>query len=174
MMEEKVLTTEILPTQDRYVLQERVALQGSRSFEPVMHRVVEKTPIVQEVEKWRIIEEVTPVVYKEVVVPTVIKTTKPIREVVIEAPVYSTRVMERRSISESERSAWSQYLASASSETFVRSAPPQPINLGIRIPVMETTETVTTTTTSTTTDLPAKLPANQYNYNDTFNTTRAV
>jgi len=60
---------------------------GSTSHTENSHKVVEKAPIVMDTETTRIIEEVQPVLYKEIIQPSLIRETLPIYETVVEPPV---------------------------------------------------------------------------------------
>lgn len=179
LVEERVLPVEVLPTivNQGAPMPERLD-QSTRDFDATLRHVVEKTPIVQETEKWRVIEEVQPIIYREVIVPHVIRTSRPMREVVVEAPVFTEQVLQVRDLSFAERQRWSSFFTqesvlreSMSGSTIPVVSIPNPQSLPIRsIPVASAQqlpiapiqqqqqhgkkeiieETVTTTTTTTT------------------------
>jgi len=66
------------------------------------HLTVEKQPIVWETERRQVIEEIQPVVYKETIVPTLIKETKPVYQKVVEGTTYQSEVMAPRTINISQ------------------------------------------------------------------------
>jgi len=97
--ETRLLATEVLPTiQPAAVAVVDVVPESTRTFETTVRQVVEKKPIIQETEKWRIIEEVQPIIYREVIVPHIIRTSRPMREVVVEAPLYAETTLMRQDI----------------------------------------------------------------------------
>jgi len=91
---EKQLPSEILPTVTRGVYTPSPMEANTTEFAEIERMKVEKTPIVVETEKKKIIEEVQPVIYKETVQPTIIRETKPIYEKIIEAPVIVKEIRE--------------------------------------------------------------------------------
>jgi len=109
-IEERTLPVEVLPTivSEGRSVPERLD-QSTREFDATMRQVVEKAPIIQETEKWRIIEEVQPIIYREVIIPHVIRTSRPMREVIVEAPIFSEQVLQVRDLSASERQRWSSF-----------------------------------------------------------------
>jgi len=54
---------------------------------------VEKPAIVHEVDKTRVIEEIQPVIYKETVIPSLIKETQPMYQKIVEGTVYSQQTL---------------------------------------------------------------------------------
>jgi len=60
--------------------------QGSCTVQE-FHKIVEKSPIIMETERKKVIEEIQPVVYKDVLQPTLIRETRQIYERIVEAPV---------------------------------------------------------------------------------------
>jgi len=120
LIEERTLPIEVLPTLTQPSMPAPQRLDVStRSFDNTMRQVVEKTPIVQETEKWRIIEEVQPIIYRETIVPHVIRTTRPMREVIVEAPIFTEQVLQTRELSLAERERFSQFLSQASSRELI-------------------------------------------------------
>lgn len=113
VIEQRILATEILPVQQiNFSAPREEVLQSTRTFEPLKHQVLEKTPIIQEIDRWRVIEEVQPIVYREILVPTIIRVERPIREVVRDAPVYSEYVHSARLLSAQEKAEYAQLFAS--------------------------------------------------------------
>jgi len=62
---------------------------------------VEKPPIINETENRQIIEEVQPVIYKETVVPTLIRETKPVYQKVVEGTTYQSETLAPRQLNAS-------------------------------------------------------------------------
>jgi len=110
VIEERVLPIEVLPTvnRDTGIIPESLE-SSTRTFEATVRQVVEKTPIVQETEKWRIIEEIQPIIYKETVIPHIIRTSRPIREVIVEAPVFNAVTLPTRELTGHERERYSRF-----------------------------------------------------------------
>lgn len=119
-IEERVLPVEVLPViVEKTVTVPEVVDHSTREFDSTRRQVVEKAPIIQETDKWRIIEEVQPVIYREIVVPHIIRTSRPSREVIVEAPIFAEQVLSRRELTAEERLRWSTLF---SKETIVREA----------------------------------------------------
>jgi len=113
-IEQRTLATEILPTVTKESVNvPRSTLQSTVNVEPVVRKVVEKPAIIKETERWRIIDEITPVIYKDTIVPTIIRVTKPIREVIVESPIYSEQTLAQREITQVERQRFMQYFNSS-------------------------------------------------------------
>jgi hypothetical protein len=91
---EKQLPAEVLPTVTRGTYVPSPLEPNTTEFADIERMKIEKTPIVVETEKKKIIEEVQPVIYKETVQPTIIRETKPIYEKIIEAPVIVKEIRE--------------------------------------------------------------------------------
>jgi len=110
MVEERILPIEVLPTvnRDTGIIPESLE-SSTRTFEPTLRQVIEKTPIVQETEKWRIIEEVQPIIYKETIIPHIIRTSRPIREVIVEAPIFTAVTLPSRELDGLERERYSRF-----------------------------------------------------------------
>jgi hypothetical protein len=68
--------------------------QSTLERAPAEHRVIEKTPIIEEHIKKTVIEEIQPVIHKEVVEPHIIREVKPIYEKIVEAPTVTRLVKE--------------------------------------------------------------------------------
>lgn len=142
-VEQRSLPEEFLPVQKKeYINVEKTAPLSTRSFEPIVQRTFEMAPIIEETERLRIIEEVTPVIYKETVIPTIIKVQKPIREVIIEAPTISECILAPRQMSAAERSQYFQGFGAEFINVPAREFAP--------IPTSKPTETITETKTTTT------------------------
>jgi len=119
-IEERTLAVEVLPTIiEKTVTVPEIEDHSTRDFESTRRQVVEKAPIVQETEKWRVIEEVQPIIYREIIVPHIIRTSRPSREVIVEAPVFAERVLSGRELSVEERTRWANLFTK---ETIVREA----------------------------------------------------
>jgi rubrerythrin len=97
-----------LPTQ---ILREVVTPTVSTAFPGEVNTVremntqtmtVEKQPIIVETDKRQVIEEIQPVIYKETVVPTIIKETKPVYQRIVEGTTYQTETMAPRTINVSQ------------------------------------------------------------------------
>jgi hypothetical protein len=89
-IQEKVLPTQVLP--DVIIPNRGVPLQGDVStvqYRDQKEMVVEKPAIFNEVDKTRIIEEIQPVIYKETVIPTLIRETKPVYQTIVEGTTYA-------------------------------------------------------------------------------------
>jgi len=68
--------------------------RSTKEIAPTEHRVIEKTPIIHEYVRKRIIEEVQPIIHKEVIEPHLIRGIKPIYEKIVEAPVITRIIKE--------------------------------------------------------------------------------
>jgi len=98
-IERRMLAQEILPevlVEGRGV--RAVEDHSTTRFLDTKSVLVEKAPIVTEVEKRQVIEEIQPVIYKETVVPTVIRETKPVYQKIVEGPVYSHQTLPAQSL----------------------------------------------------------------------------
>jgi len=102
---ERMLATEILPQINRPT----VALRSAQDVSTVSYRdqtniVVEKPALYMETQKKQIIEEIQPVIYKETIVPTLIKETKQIYQTVVEGTTY---VHQTLPVQQLKTSVWS-------------------------------------------------------------------
>jgi len=156
LIEERTLPIEVLPTltRDTGVVPESLET-STRTFEPTTRQVIEKAPIVQENERWRIIEEVTPIIYKETIIPHIIRTSRPFQEVVVEAPVFTAVTMPNRELNALERERYSRFFKPIDiieAPVVTREIPVAPVVLPLVKPLhkKEIIEETTTTTTSTT------------------------
>jgi len=96
---------------------------GSCSVEQT-HKLIQKKPILQETERKKIIEEIQPIVYKDVLQPTVIKETLPIYEKIIEAPIVIQETRPTRYIGVRTQQS---ILALAGTQALVREDIPMPL-----------------------------------------------
>jgi len=88
----EILADEILPT---------TAIPRPHDFSTVNiqqaeNRVIQKPQIVYETEKTQIIEEIQPVIYKETIVPTVLRSTRPLYQKVVESPIFTQETLPSR------------------------------------------------------------------------------
>jgi hypothetical protein len=65
---------------------ELLKYKSGLNIQPVKHERFEKTPIVEEVIKKKVIEEIQPIIYRETIKPVIIQETLPIYEKIVEAP----------------------------------------------------------------------------------------
>jgi len=91
---DKQLPAEVLPTVTRGVYVPSPLEQNTTEYVGTERVMVEKSPIIMETDKKKIIEEFQPVIYKETIEPTIIRETKPIYEKIVEAPVVVKEVRE--------------------------------------------------------------------------------
>jgi len=66
--------------------------------------IVEKPALIMETEKKQIVEEIQPVIYKETIVPSVIKATQPIYQKIVEGTTYAQEVLPVQQLSGSNYS----------------------------------------------------------------------
>jgi len=87
IFQDRALASETRPiiSKGSYIASTAIA-QGTQDIQS-FHKVVEKSPIIMETERKRVLEEIQPVIYKEILQPTIIRETKDIYEKVIEAPI---------------------------------------------------------------------------------------
>jgi len=92
-----VIQERVLQAETRAPIQRGVYIGGpvpaGTSDVQSFHKVVEKSPIIYEIERKKILEEIQPVLYKEILQPTIIRQTKDIYEKVIDAPVILTSTL---------------------------------------------------------------------------------
>lgn len=98
-IQKRVLATEVLPE----VLVDGRGMRAvddlsTTTYQATNKVIVEKPAQFREVERTQIIEEIQPVVYKETVVPHVIKETKPMYQKIVEGPVYTQTVLPAQSL----------------------------------------------------------------------------
>jgi len=102
LIQQKVLPGQVLPELDLPNVSSRSLQDVSTvQFMNTASMVVEKPPIVNETDRTQIIEEIQPVIYKETIVPTVIRETKPIYQKVVEGTVYVQEVLPPKPLSNS-------------------------------------------------------------------------
>jgi len=86
------LPAQTIPTMTRGTYIPSPQERSTIELEQAERLKVEKAPIIMDTERRKIIEEVQPVIYKEVVQPTLIRETLPIYEKIVEAPVVTKEV----------------------------------------------------------------------------------
>jgi hypothetical protein len=101
VIQERSLAAETRPLVNRGGYMGSGTLQGTTDVQS-FHKVVEKAPIVVECERRKILEEIQPVVYKEILQPTIIRETKDIYEKIIEAPMIFTKTLPSQFIGKSQ------------------------------------------------------------------------
>jgi hypothetical protein len=88
-VEQRTLASQILPEVVMRTVQAPMTREVSTVRELNTESViVEKAAIINEVEKRQVIEEIQPIIYKETIVPTLIRETKPVYQKVVEATTY--------------------------------------------------------------------------------------
>jgi len=97
-VQQRTLNTEVLPEVNIATGGIPMARDTSTTQYDQASIVVEKAPIMMESENKRIIEEIQPVIYKETIVPTLIKETKPIYQKVVEGATYVQEVLPPREL----------------------------------------------------------------------------
>jgi len=98
---ERSLAAETRPLVNRGGYMGCVAPQGTTDVQN-FHKVVEKAPIFVDCERRKVLEEIQPVVYKEILQPTIIRETKDIYEKVIEAPLIFTKTLPQQYIGKAQ------------------------------------------------------------------------
>jgi len=112
IVEQRTLPMEVLPTiQSASVPVVEAVQESTRTFETTVRQVVEKKPIIQETEKWRIIEEVQPIIYREVIIPHVRRVARPMHEVVVEAPLFAETILQQRDLHMWQQDVYSSYVS---------------------------------------------------------------
>lgn len=108
--QERNLTSKILPDISTPVKSAPIQWDHSTvNYVDTANVVVEKAPVVMETEKRQIIEEIQPVIYKETIVPTVIRSTQPVYQKVIEGTRYSQEVLPPQQLSNSSYSGYGHH-----------------------------------------------------------------
>lgn len=98
-IQRRTLATEILPE----VLVEGRGVRTADDYSTTVFQaskqvVIEKPARMIEVERTQVIEEIQPVIYKETVVPHVIRETKPVYQKIVEGPVYTQETLPARNL----------------------------------------------------------------------------
>jgi len=101
VISERSLAAETRPLVNRGGYMGSVAPQGTSDVQN-FHKVVEKAPIFVDCERRKVLEEIQPVVYKEILQPTIIRETKDIYEKVIEAPLIFTKTLPQQYIGKAQ------------------------------------------------------------------------
>jgi len=151
-LEQKTLDTEIMPE----VLVHSGGIPRARDvstidFMDTANMRVEKPPIIQEHENQRVIEEIQPVIYRETIVPTLIKETKPIYQKIVEDATYVQEVLPPKELHSTQFSyprgftGYNQPLETPRSETLPTTQAKEPM----LAPKKNFLEEKTTTTTTT-------------------------
>jgi len=101
VIQERSLAAETRPLINRGGYAGSATLQGSTDVQN-FHKVVEKAPILIDSERRKVLEEIQPVLYKEILQPTIIRETKDIYEKVIEAPLIFTKTLPQQFIGKAQ------------------------------------------------------------------------
>jgi len=101
VISERSLAAETRPLVNRGGYMGSVAPQATTDVQN-FHKVVEKAPIFVDLERRKVLEEIQPVVYKEILQPTIIRETKDIYEKVIEAPLIFTKTLPQQYIGKAQ------------------------------------------------------------------------
>jgi hypothetical protein len=103
LVQQRTLASETLPEVILPSIQAPIARDVSTVRELNTEAIViEKPAIINEVEKRQIIEEIQTVIYKETVVPTLIRETKPVYQKVVEGTTYQSELLASKTINVSE------------------------------------------------------------------------